>query len=174
MRWTTHILRLIPAALLLAACGDAPGGGPVRVGGEAPDYAAQTLDGRPGALAQLRGRPVLLNVWATWCGPCRQEVPALEALHRAYGPRGLQVVGVSIDQGGQEGEIRDFMREFEATYDVWLDPDGEVTTTFSTIGVPNTFLIDADGKVLWKHMGAVAADDPELRRLIEQSLPAAS
>lgn len=174
MRTTISILRVLSAALLLAACGDAPGGGPVRVGNPAPAYAAETLDGRPGALGQMRGKPVLLNVWATWCHPCRQEIPALEQLHQAYGPRGLQVIGVSIDQGDQEQGIREFMQEFGASYPVWLDPDGEVATVFSTVGVPNTFLIGPDGQVLWKHVGPVKADDAELRRLIEASLPAAS
>jgi cytochrome c biogenesis protein CcmG, thiol:disulfide interchange protein DsbE len=174
MRWTIPILRILPAALLLAACGDAPGGGPVRVGKAAPAYAAETLDGEREALSQLRGKPVLLNVWATWCHPCRQEVPALEQLHRAYGPRGLLVIGVSIDQGDQEQGIREFMQEFGASYPVWLDPDGEVATVFSTVGVPNTFLIGPEGQVLWKHVGPVKADDAELRRLIEASLPAAS
>ena len=155
MRWTIPILRVLPAALLLAACGDAPGGGPVRVGKEAPAYAAETLDGERSALAQMRGKPVLLNVWATWCHPCRREIPALEQLHRAYGPRGLQVVGVSIDQGDQQQGIREFMQEFGASYPVWLDPDGEVATVFSTVGVPNTFLIGPDGQVLWKHVGPV-------------------
>lgn len=174
MRTTISILRVLSAALLLSACGDAPGGGPVRVGNPAPAYAAETLDGRQGALGQMRGKPVLLNVWATWCHPCRQEIPALEQLHQAYGPRGLQVIGVSIDQGDQEQGIREFMQEFGASYPVWLDPDGEVATVFSTVGVPNTFLIGPDGQVLWKHVGPVKADDAELRRLIEASLPAAS
>ena len=173
MRPTIRIHRILPAVLLLAACGDAPGGGPVRVGQEAPVYAAETLEGERAALAQLRGKPVLLNVWATWCHPCRQEVPALEELHRTYGPRGLQVIGVSIDQGDQEQGIREFMQEYSASYPVWLDPDGEVATVFSTMGVPNTFLIGPEGQVLWKHVGPVKADDAELRRLIEQSLPAA-
>jgi cytochrome c biogenesis protein CcmG, thiol:disulfide interchange protein DsbE len=174
MRRTMHILRILPAALLLAACGDAPGGGPVRVGSAAPSYAAEVLDGERTGLANLRGRPVLLNVWATWCHPCRKEIPALEQLHQAYGGRGLQVVGVSIDQGDQEQGIREFMQEYGASYPVWLDPDGEVQTVFSTVGVPSTFLIDPDGRVVWKHVGPVQADDPELRRLIERSLPAAS
>ncbi len=174
MRWTTRLFPLLSAALLLAACGDVPRGGPVQVGQAAPAYEARTLDGKPGTLAQLRGKPVLLNVWATWCHPCRQEVPALEQLHQAYGPRGLEVVGVSIDQGDQEQGIREFMREYRASYPVWLDPDGAVTTVFSTMGVPNTFLIGPDGDVLWKHVGPVKADDAELRRLIEESLPASS
>ncbi|HVH13229.1 MAG TPA: TlpA disulfide reductase family protein [Longimicrobium sp.] len=174
MRCTRRFHRSIFAALLLAACGPAPGGGPVRVGQEAPAYEARTLDGQASTLEGLRGRPVLLNVWATWCHPCRQEVPALEELHREYGSRGLEVVGVSIDQGDQEQGIRDFMTEYQATYPVWLDPDGEVTSVFSTVGVPNTFLIGPKGEVLWKHVGPVKADDAELRRLIEASLPTAS
>ena len=171
---TIGIFRITAAALLLAACGDAPGGGPVKVGDEAPAYAAEVLGGERTGLAQMRGRPVLLNVWATWCHPCRQEIPALEQLHRTYGPRGLQVVGVSIDQGDQEQGIREFLQEYGASYPIWLDPDSEITTAYSTMGVPNTFLIGPDGRVLWKHVGPVTADNAELRRLIEQSLPAAS
>jgi cytochrome c biogenesis protein CcmG, thiol:disulfide interchange protein DsbE len=173
-RRTIRIPRIIPALLLLAACGDAPGGGPVRVGRPAPAYAAEVLDGERTSLEQMRGKPVLLNVWATWCHPCREEIPALEQLHQAYGGRGLQIIGVSIDQGGNEQGIREFMQEFGASYPVWLDPEGEVQTVFSTVGVPNTFLIDPEGNVVWKHVGPVAADDAELRRLIEKSLPAAS
>jgi cytochrome c biogenesis protein CcmG, thiol:disulfide interchange protein DsbE len=175
MHWTMiHILRTTAAALLLAACGDAPVGGPVKVGAEAPAYAAETLDGERTALSQLRGRPVLLNVWATWCHPCRQEIPALEQLHRAYSARGLHVIGVSIDQGDQEQGIREFLTEYGASYPIWLDPDGEIQTTYSTMGVPNTFLIGPDGRILWKHVGPVTADNAELRGLIEKSLQSAS
>lgn len=168
MRWTM----ILSGTLLLAACGaEVPAGGPVQVGDEAPAYAAEVLGGERTGLAQLRGKPVLLNVWATWCHPCRQEIPALEQLHRTYGPRGLQVVGVSIDAGDQEQGIREFMTDYGASYPVWLDPDSEVTAAFSTMGVPNTFLIGPDGRVLWKHVGPVTADNAELRRLIERSLP---
>jgi cytochrome c biogenesis protein CcmG/thiol:disulfide interchange protein DsbE len=166
---------LLAAALLLAACGgDGSRFGPVKVGEPAPAYAAQTLDGEREAVADYEGRPVLLNVWATWCHPCREEIPALEALHREYAPRGLAVLGVSIDQGGQEQQIREFLTEFGASYGIWLDPAGDVQSTFSTIGVPTTFLIGPAGTVLWKHVGPVHADDAELRRLIEESLPAAT
>jgi cytochrome c biogenesis protein CcmG/thiol:disulfide interchange protein DsbE len=173
LRWKTSLLHVASAALLLAGCGDAPGG-PAKVGAEAPAYAAETLDGERSALAQLRGRPVLLNVWATWCHPCRQEIPALEQLHRTYGPQGLQVIGVSIDQGDQEQAIREFLQEYGASYAIWLDPDGEITTAYSTMGVPNTFLIGPDGTLLWKHVGPVTADNAELRGLIEKSLKGAS
>ena len=174
MRGTAiHLVCTLSTVLLLAACGEMRQGGPVRVGDAAPAYAAETLDGERMALERLRGRPVLLNVWATWCHPCREEIPALEQLHRAYAPRGLEVVGVSIDQGGQQQAIREFLAEFGASYPIWLDPDGDIQSTYSTIGVPTTFLIGPEGKVLWRHVGPVRADDAELRRLIEESLPEA-
>ena len=158
--------------LLSAACGDVPG--TVQVGAPAPAYAATRLEGGPASLAELRGRPVLMNVWATWCHPCREEMPALEQIHRTYAPRGLQVLGVSIDQGGQERAIRAFLAEFGVTYAQWLDPEGEVQSIYSTIGVPNTFLIAADGTLLWKHVGPLTADDPTLRGHIEGALRAGS
>jgi thiol-disulfide isomerase/thioredoxin len=165
--------RLVLASLVLAACGDAPPG-TVAVGKPVPPYVAQAMDGDRTSLADLQGKPVLLNIWATWCHPCREEIPALEQLHREYGPRGLRVVGVSIDQAGQEQGIREFMEEFGASFDIWLDPNSDVTSQFSTIGVPNTFLIGADGTLLWKKVGPVHATDAELRGLIEKSLPAAT
>jgi cytochrome c biogenesis protein CcmG, thiol:disulfide interchange protein DsbE len=159
------------ALLALSACAsDGRRLGPVRVGDPAPAYGASTLEGRAESIATYAGRPLLLNVWATWCAPCREEIPALEALHREYGPRGLAVVGVSIDQRGLEAAIRDFLAQLGASYTVWLDPAGDVQSTFGTVGVPSTFLIDPDGTVVWKHLGPVRADDAELRRLVERSL----
>jgi cytochrome c biogenesis protein CcmG/thiol:disulfide interchange protein DsbE len=166
---------LVLAVLLLAGCGEAPARmGAVQVGHDAPAYAAQTLDGETQSLAHLAGRAVLLNVWATWCHPCREEIPALEALHGEYGARGLSIIGVSIDQGGQEASIREFLAEYGASYPIWLDPAGDVQNTFGTVGVPSTYLIAPGGEVLWKHVGPVRADDAELRRLIEASLPAST
>lgn len=154
----------------LAACGEGPRG-PVQVGEAAPEYGAVALEGGGAvSLAELRGKPVLLNVWATWCHPCREELPDLQRLHQEKGPKGLRVVGVSIDERGQGDEVRDFLKEFGVTYAIWLDPAEQVSTTFSTLGVPSTFLIGPDGTLLWKHLGPVKASDPELNRLIDQAL----
>lgn len=143
--------------------------GPV-VGEPAPAYAARTADGNPISLADLRGQTVLLNVWATWCHPCRDELPDLQRLHEANAARGLRIVGVSVDAAGQEAEVVAFAREYGVTYDVWLDPKESVSSTFRTIGVPSTFLIAPDGTLLWRHVGPVKADDPELTRLLGQTL----
>jgi len=159
------------AALFLGACGGV--GGPPGVGKRAPEYAAVALEGRaPVSLRELRGRAVLLNVWATWCHPCRQEIPELQKLHAAMASRGLVVVGVSIDDAGAAGEIPAFLRRYGATYPVWLDAGGSVASTFATVGVPTTFLIGRDGTLLWKHVGPVRADDAALVGLLDRALGA--
>jgi thiol-disulfide isomerase/thioredoxin len=159
------------SALAVAGC---EGGGVPSVGDAAPAYAAATVDGKPVSLEGLRGRTVLLNVWATWCHPCRAEMPDLERLHQANAARGLHLVGVTVDDAGMTGEIRDFIQEFGVTYDIWHDPSQDVASTFATVGVPTTFLISREGKLLWKHVGPLKSDDPELNRLLDQELGAKS
>jgi peroxiredoxin len=168
---------LLIAACGVAACGVAACGGPERaprsvvaVGEDAPSYAAHTMDGTPVALADHRGDVVLLNIWATWCKPCRQEIPALEMLHRTYGERGLRVTGVSIDAHNDTVAIAGFARELGASYALWKDPDDRVSTTFLAVGVPATYLIDRDGVLRWRHMGPVKADDPALRAALDSAL----
>ncbi|MEX2181458.1 MAG: TlpA disulfide reductase family protein [Gemmatimonadaceae bacterium] len=144
--------------------------GAVTVGQPAPAYAATRLDGAPIALADLRGQVVLLNIWATWCKPCREEIPALEALHQAYAARGLVVAGVSIDAHGDTANIAGFARDLGATYPLWLDANDRVSTTFLAIGVPSTFLIDRGGVLRWKHLGAVKADDAALLAALDSAI----
>lgn len=162
----------VSAVLVLASCGEGVPK-PVVVGNEAPEYAAKTIDGAPASLESLRGKPVLLNVWATWCGPCEKEMPDLQRLHERAGPRGLVIVGVSIDQPSEAEAVRAFARERGVTFALWHDPDDRVSSTFRLMGVPATFLIAPDGTLLWRHTGPVQADDPELARLIDQALASA-
>jgi cytochrome c biogenesis protein CcmG/thiol:disulfide interchange protein DsbE len=169
MRRRPPVAAALALAVLAAGC-DAIRRGPPQVGDVAPAYAARTLDGRPVSLEALRGQTVLLNVWATWCHPCREELPDLQRLHVANGGRGLRLVGVSIDEAGMADAIREFAVEYGVTSDVWHDPGSDVASIFGTVGVPSTFLIAPDGTLLWKHVGPVKADDPELTRLLERSL----
>ena len=157
---------------MLAGCGG-DGARPlarIEVGQPAPAYASTTLAGDSTSLAALRGQPVLLNVWATWCHPCRTEIPELQAIHERYAPRGLRVVGVSIDVGGEDDAVRDFVKEFGMTYDVWRDPDSRVSNLFSTVGVPDTYLIDGDGVIRWMHLGPIRTGDSTLVRAIEEAI----
>src|SRR5574341_1567153 len=122
---------------------------PVDVGSPAPDFEARTVGGA-GQLRHLEdygGKVILLNVWATWCDPCRAEMPSIERLYRELGPKGLQVVAVSIDDAGAEGDIRDFAREYGLTFDILHDPTGGIQRIYQLIGVPESFLIDRNGVI---------------------------
>ncbi|MBW3569911.1 MAG: TlpA family protein disulfide reductase [Gemmatimonadetes bacterium] len=152
---------------------------PVEVGTRAPSFTATDLQGRPVRLEDLRGQVVLLNIWATWCGPCRDEMPSMERLHRELGPRGLKIVAVSVDAapgavapGGQTGgDVAEFARQLGLTFTIWHDPSGDIQRTYRTTGVPESFIIDRDGVIQKKVIGATEWDTgshPELiRRLLE-------
>jgi cytochrome c-type biogenesis protein len=149
--------------VVAAAIGCAGGNEPparVEVGVEAPSYAARNLSGDSVSLAKMRGKPVLLNVWATWCLPCKEEIPYLESLHGKHAAQGLQIVGVSVDARGDESKITEFARDFRMTYPIWRDPDERVNSRFLAIGVPSTYLIDRDGVLRWKHLGTLRATTP--------------
>jgi cytochrome c biogenesis protein CcmG/thiol:disulfide interchange protein DsbE len=167
-------LRCCVALLVAAACAprDATTGGPVRVqvGAPVPAYAAVSLAGDSVSLPMLRDKVVLLNVWATWCHPCRAEIPELQALHAKYADKGLDVVGVSIDGDGSEEAIREFMQEFGMTYRIWRDPAERVSAQFLVIGVPATFLIDRKGLLQWRMTGPIRPGDSTLTNAIERAL----
>ena len=142
----------------------------VEVGAPAPAYSAVSLSGDPVSLAGVRGTVVLLNVWATWCHPCRTEIPALRALHSQFAARGLHLIGVSVDADGSDDAIQEFMREFNMNYEIWRDPGEQVMTTFLTVGVPATFLIDKDGVLRWRKVGPIERSDTTLTAAIAQAL----
>jgi cytochrome c-type biogenesis protein len=142
------------------------------IGKPAPDYRAISLSGDSVSLVEMRGRVVLLNVWATWCHPCRDEIPVLQTLHERYASAGLILVGVSVDARGEDDTIREFASDFRMTYPLWLDPDERVQSTFLAIGVPATFLIDRNGILRWRHVGPVRSNDVNLMRELERALQA--
>lgn len=156
---------------LLAACApsDQPEARP-EVGHPVPAYRAVSVAGDSVSLADQKGKVVLLNVWATWCHPCRDEIPELREIHARYKDRGLELVGVSVDADGAEEDVRQFMRDFQMTYPVWLDPAERISTQFLTIGVPTTFLIDRGGVMRWRKTGPVVMADTSLTNAIERAL----
>jgi DsbE subfamily thiol:disulfide oxidoreductase len=140
----------------------------VSVGSEAPDFRAVTLDEQQRAktLADYEGDVVLLNIWATWCLPCRVEMPNLERLHQELAPQGLKVVAVSIDDPGKEEEITSFAREYGLTFEILFDETGRIRRAYQTTGVPETFIIGRDGHIRHKQIGAVKWDSDRYRTLI--------
>ena len=134
----------------------APAGGtattPVGERPPAPDFTLSTLSGASLSLAELRGKVVLLNFWATWCVPCRKEMPAIEALYQRYKDRGLEVLAVSLDKGSTSG-VESFVKEMGVTYRVALDPSWATARTYGVRGLPATFLIDRAGNVVMRELG---------------------
>ena len=161
---------LIALSVLGCSARDGDETGVVEIGAAVPAYRAVSLTGDSVSLADQRGNVVLLNVWATWCHPCREEIPELRALHGRYQSRGLQLIGVSVDAQGNDDGIREFMKEFRMTYPVWHDPDERVSTQFLVVGVPATFLIDRAGILRWRKTGPLHPGDTSLTNAIERAL----
>ncbi len=144
----------------------------VDVGSTAPMFSGATLEGpaKSKSLADYKGQVVLLNVWATWCGPCRTEMPSIEALHKAMGPKGLHVVAVSIDDPGKADEIRQFAKAYGLTFEILHDSAQAIQKAYQTTGVPETFIIAADGTIRKKVIAASDWNSEPNRALITQLL----
>jgi len=143
------------------------------VGSMMPPYRGQLLDGKEFDLAAEKGNVVLLNLWATWCGPCKGEIPDLIKMHDEYSGRGFKVVGVSLDDSGVDG-VKDFVKQEKITYPIVLDPEGKLANTFQTSIIPTTVLIDKTGKIVWKQYGAVSLNDETLKKALDTALAAKS
>jgi peroxiredoxin len=140
------------------------------VGYLAPDFALPDLDGRIVRLSGLRGKKaVFLNFWATWCIPCRQEMPTMEEAYQEYKSRGLEILAVSLD-AGSNSVVKNFMHELKLDFPVLLDPDMEVLRLYRQFSIPASFLIDKQGIVRHRELGYRDWTDPESRRLLEAIL----
>ncbi len=140
----------------------------------APAFTAPTLLGDTVSLTQFRGRVVVLNFWATWCGPCKMEIPALQRLYREMGPRGLAVVAVSEDEDppgkSPVKDIGSFAVTRGMTFPILLDPTGRIQDLYGVRGIPTTFLLDRDGRVIRQVIGPAAWDSPPYSQQISQLL----
>ena len=139
------------------------------VGAAMPEYSAMGLDGSKFELASKRDKVVLLNLWATWCPPCRAELPELQSLHTKYAARGFEVIGVSVDESGVE-TVRNFVTEQKLTYPIVLDPEGKLANILQTSSLPTSVLLDRDGKIIWKSFTMIEPNDPALAKVIEKAL----
>jgi len=132
---------------------DALGGAPNVPHSIAPDFSLQDLDGQPLALGSYRGKVVLLDFWATWCAPCRTEIPHFVAMQDKYGQKGLQVIGISMDDGPKP--VREFYHEYKMNYPVAVGTEQVAEAYGGVFGLPITFLIGRDGRIAAKYTGAV-------------------
>ncbi len=146
----------------------------VAVGDLAPAYARQSLSGPAVALAQLRGDVVLANVWATWCRPCRAEMPFLQELSDRYSGQGLRVVGINVDRNADESDLRSFLGNVGVTFPTLLDPADDFGRTFATSGVPESVLIGRDGVVRHRWRGPLDTAPDNTRAVVEAALAGTS
>lgn len=164
------LLSIAGTSASAAACAGSADVRAPAIGASAPAFEAMDLSGAPVTLASLKGRVVVLNVWATWCRPCLEEIPQLEAVHREYGSKGVSTIGVSIDAAGMGADVKDFMEEHGMTYAVWLDPDRNFSLKFLTVGVPETFVLDRQGIIKWRMIGAIRPGDSTFAAAISDAL----
>jgi peroxiredoxin len=165
---TTRFSRALVSALavaltLSAGCGKGgqgghAAGGRAAIGTEAPEFALPDLDGKVVKASDLRGKVVILDFWATWCPPCRQEVPHFVALQSKYRDQGLEIVGLSLDKSGAS-VVKPFAEEYSVNYRMLIANDETASSYGGITGIPTTFVLDKNGKVVKRFMGYT---DPEV------------
>ena len=145
--------------------------GMTRIGKPAPQFAMQLLGGGEFQLSDHEGRPLVINFWASWCPPCRQESPAFERQWRRYRDTGIQFVGVDIQDDVSDAEA--YVREFGLTFPNGLDPDGKITIDYGVIGLPVTFFVGSSGIVEGRWVGAIPEEKLEewVNTLVAASAP---
>jgi len=142
----------------------------VGVGSRAPEFRAVHLStGRPASLAEYRGKVLLLNIWATWCPPCRVEMPSLERLQRQFAGSDFRLVSVSIDSDDST-VVRRYAQELGLTFEILHDRPGAIREIYQTTGVPESFVIDRDGAIVKKVIGPAEWDSPVNETLIRRLL----
>jgi thiol-disulfide isomerase/thioredoxin len=135
---------------------------------EAPAFTLRDLAGKKVALEEYRGKLVFLNFFATWCAPCRQEMPAMERLYRSYRDKGLLLLALNVRETARE--VRPFVQELALSFPVLLDADGLVAYKYTVRGLPATYLIGRDGQMLWRALGPREWDGPDARAYFTQVL----
>ena len=164
------MLGLLALSLASSSCVLDDGRAIPRVGSEAIEYPAATLQGDTVTLASLRGNVVLLNLWATWCVPCREETPYLQSLHEEFVDEGLRIVGISLDAGDTGDDVAMFVDDYDVTYTILHDPQMRGMDLYQVPGLPATFLIDREGTLQWVRYGPILEGDPDFLGALEKLL----
>lgn len=172
------VIALLLAAALLPACSkekqpakSAPAAAPVTKaaeGGAAPDFTVKDLDGKDVKLSELKGSVVLVNFWATWCPPCREEIPSMMKLNRAMNGKAFRMLAISIDEGGKDAVVKFFKGNRDLP--TYLDTDGKISQLYGTTGVPETFVVDKQGVIQKKIVGGMDWGSAEVAAYMDELL----
>lgn len=136
--------------------------------GPAPDFTLKTREGESVNLADLKGKVVMINFWASWCAPCRQEMPFLDAMYEDFHRAGFVLLGVNLDQNSAAAEK--FLADVPVTFPVLMDPKGEVAKLYKNRAMPSSFFIDREGQLAYLHMGYRPGEEEKYRQTVRKLL----
>lgn len=142
---------------------------PVKERVPAPEFSLEKLEGGSNTLAEQQGKLILLNFWATWCMPCREEMPGLELLWQKYRAQGLVILAVAVETGSQQ-RVRNFQQKLQLSFPILLDPDDRAGSAYRVSDLPASYLIDRQGRILSRIVGSLDWVDPGIDQLIQQLL----
>jgi peroxiredoxin len=135
------------------------------VSGPAPNFTLKSLSGKNLKLSEMSGNVVLINFWASWCGPCRQEMPLLNDLHNKYEPLGFTVLGVNVEE--QSDNARGFINDYPVDFPILLDNQNQVSQMYKVIAMPTTVVVDRDGNMRFLHKGYKPGDEKQYRDMVK-------
>ena len=153
--------------LLFTAEGPSPWGMEELIGKRAPEFMLKDLNGKDVSLSSLKGKAILINFWATWCPPCRAEMPALNKLFKEYHDKGFAVIAVSTDRN--TSSVKNFLVKTPVDFPVLLDSDGRVSRQFKVFSLPTSFLLDTNGIILQRYLGEEEWNSPEIRKKVREA-----
>ena len=156
-------LGIVLASMLFASSAFASS---VKLSEPAPDFTLKSLEGSNLRLEEYRGQVVLINFWASWCGPCRQEMPVLDRLHQRYEDTGFAVLGVNVE--GEERPARELVEKTNVTFPVVIDDGQKVSELYDLKAMPSTVVVDRDGVVRYVHRGYKPGDEEVVKQLIRE------
>lgn len=162
---TRQLGRAIVCLMLIGYVG-ATSASTVAVSSPAPDFTLKSLDGTNLRLEEYRGQVVLLNFWASWCGPCRQEMPVLDKIHQRYEDTGFAVLGVNVE--GEAAPAQEIVDKTDITFPVLIDAGQSVSELYELEAMPSTVVIDRDGMVRYVHRGYKPGDEAKYVEIVKQ------
>ncbi len=135
----------------------------LKEGSPAPDFTLKTIDGKEIRLSDLKGKVVLINFWATWCPPCQREMPLFERVYRKYKDRGFEILAISTD--AEVSKVKEFIKEYKLSFPVLMD-NGEVSSLYGVQGLPTSFLIDREGKIVKIRLGEYKELESDVKKVL--------